>query len=111
MADADMRACTFFSLIGAIIVLILVNRSFDTSLLHALVRGNMALRYVLAAIVAIAGVIMAVPALRDLLGFGPLHGLDFAVIAGSALLLLIVLEGAKMIDLVRMPGIRAPAGA
>jgi Ca2+-transporting ATPase len=107
MAEADMRGLTFFSLIGAVIVLILVNRAFDTSLLHALTRGNTALRYVLAAIVAIAAVIMAVPVLRGLLRFGPLDGRDLAIVAGSAILLLVVLEGAKRIEMLRRPGIRA----
>ena len=111
MADGDIRGLTFFSLIGAVVVLILVNRAFDTSLLHALTRGNAALRYVLAAIVAIATVIMAVPALRGLLRFGPLDGRDFAIVAGSTTLLFVLLEGAKRIELVRRPGMRAPAQA
>ncbi|OAN53340.1 cation-translocating P-type ATPase [Sphingobium sp. TCM1] len=101
MAEADARALTFFSLIGVILVLILVNRSFDTSLLHALVRGNAALRYVLGAVVAVAAVVMTVPALRSLLKFGPLHGPDVAITMGSAALLLILLEASKMVQLRR----------
>lgn len=108
MEEADARALTFFSLIGAILVLILVNRSFDTSLLHALVRGNVALRYVLGAVVVIAGIVMTVPALRSLLKFGPLHGPDFAIAAGSAALLLILLEASKSIAWLRRSGLARP---
>lgn len=99
MAEADARALTFFSLIGVILVLILVNRSFDTSLLHALVRGNATLRYVLGAVVAVAAVVMTVPSLRSLLKFGPLHGPDVAITMGSAALLLILLEASKVVEL------------
>ncbi|MEG8222860.1 cation-translocating P-type ATPase [Sphingomonas sp. HH69] len=99
MPEADARALTFFSLIGVILVLILVNRSFDTSLLHALVRGNAALRYVLGAVVGVAAIIMTVPALRSLLKFGPLHGPDLTITMGSAALLLILLEASKMVEL------------
>jgi Ca2+-transporting ATPase len=97
MAEADVRALTFFSLIGAILVLILVNRSFDTSLVHALVRGNRALRYVTGAVIAVAGIILAVPAIRALLRFGPLHGPDLAIAAGSAVALMLALEAGKLI--------------
>ena len=109
MAEADARALTFFSLVGVIMVLILVNRSFDTSLLHALVRGNVVLRYVLGAVIAIAGIIMMVPALRSLLKFGPLHGPDLAIVAGSAAVLLILLEAGKMIEWRRAAGFARPA--
>ncbi len=101
MAEADVRGLTFFCLVGAILVLILVNRSFDTSLRHALVRGNLALRYVLGAVVAIAALILAVPPVRALLKFGPLHIHDLAMVLASAIALMLVLEGGKALDMRR----------
>jgi Ca2+-transporting ATPase len=104
MAEADVRALTFFALIGAILALIFANRSFDASLLHALVRGNMALRYVFAAVVAISSLILATPPIRTMLKFGPLHGIDLVVALGSAAILLLLLEGSKMLQLHSVPG-------
>jgi len=98
MAEAEVRALTFFTLVGAILALILVNRSFDTSLSHAVMRGNMALRYVFGVIVFIAVIILLVPAVRALLKFGPLHVEDLAVVNGAVALLLIMLEGSKKLE-------------
>jgi Ca2+-transporting ATPase len=99
MPDADVRALTFFALIGAILALVLVNRSFDVSLRHAVVRGNIALRYVFGAVVAIAALILSIPPVRAMLNFGPLHALDIAIVGGSAALLLVLLEGSKLLEL------------
>ena len=95
--EDDVRALTFFALVGAILALILANRSFDTSLLHALARGNRALRYVFGAVVAIMGLILTIEPVRTLLKFGPLHVIDLAVAGGSAAFLLVLLEGTKLI--------------
>lgn len=95
MAETEVGTLTFFALVGAILALILVNRSFDTSLSHALTRGNTALRNLFAALVFIAVIILLVPAVRALLKFGPLHVRDLAVVGGAVALLLIMLEGSK----------------
>jgi Ca2+-transporting ATPase len=95
MPEAEVRALTFFALIGAILALILVNRSFDTSIAHALVRGNRALRYVIGAVITISTIILVATPIRTLLRFGPLHGTDLLVASGSALMLLLVLEAVK----------------
>lgn len=98
MPETEVRALTFFALIGAILVLVLVNRSFDTSLSHALVRGNLALRYVLAAVIATGAIILLVPSIRTLLKFGPLHFPDLMLASGAGALLLLILEGSKMLE-------------
>jgi Ca2+-transporting ATPase len=95
MPEGEVRALTFFALIGSILALILVNRSFDTSLAQALVRGNRTLRYVVGAVIAISAVILGVAPVRILLGFGPLHGIDLVIALGSAVLLLLLLETFK----------------
>lgn len=98
VGETEVRALTFFALIGAILLLILVNRSFDTSILHALARGNVALRYVFAGVVTIGVVIWLTPAVQALLKFGSLHIGDLAVIGGGWILLLWLLEGSKMLE-------------
>jgi Ca2+-transporting ATPase len=95
MAEAEVRALTFFALVGAILILIFVNRSFDTSLAHALFRGNRTMRYVLATIIVISGIILWVPPVGALLEFGPLHATDLAVTTGATVLLLVLLEWLK----------------
>ena len=95
MPEGEVRALTFFALVGAILALIFVNRSFDTSVAHALIRGNRAMRFVLAAIAALSGVILWVPSVRVLLKFGPLHAADLAVAAGVVVLIFVLLERIK----------------
>ena len=101
MPEAEVRALVFFALVGAILALILANRSFDASLSHAVFKGNTALRYVLGAVMIMAAVSLLVPPVREVLKFGPLHGVDLALAAGSAVLLLLLLEGVKWIEMRR----------
>ncbi len=98
MGETQVRALTFFSLIGAILVMVLVNRSFDTSLSHALIRGNLALRYVMAAVIATGAIILLVPSIRALLKFGSLHFPDLMLAVGAGVPLLIILEGSKVLE-------------
>jgi P-type Ca2+ transporter type 2C len=88
---SDTRALTFVALIMAILALILVNRSFGTSLISAFTRKNVALRYVLVAVAVVSVLIMMVPALRTLLKFGSpqWQHVAFAVALGTILLLLL----------------------
>jgi Ca2+-transporting ATPase len=95
MPEGEVRALTFFALVGAILALIFVNRSFDTSVSHALIRRNRAMRFVLVAIAAISAVIIWVPSVRVLLKFGPLHATDLAIVVGAAVLIFILLERIK----------------
>jgi Ca2+-transporting ATPase len=111
LAEEDVRALTFFALVGAILALIFINRSFDTSLLHALARGNVALRYVLGSVVAISGFILAIAPIRMLLKFGPLHGINVVVAVGSGVVLLLLLEACKRFELrLFLTNARAVAG-
>jgi P-type Ca2+ transporter type 2C len=91
----EVRALAFFSLVTAIVALILVNRSASASLLQAIKRPNRALAIVLPFVGLMLGATLAVPALRDLFRFGPLHADDLLLTAGAGVLVLIVLEIAK----------------
>ena len=83
MPETELRGLIFLALIASILALILVNRTFSTSLIQAFVRGNVTLRYVYGSIAALTGVILLVLPVRDLLKFGPLHGPDLVVVAGA----------------------------
>ena len=95
MAEAELRALIFFALITQIVALILVNRSFGTSLGAALFRQNTALCYVLAAIAVVAALILLAPWAQALLLFGAIAWSDMALAAGLGVVLLFLLEACK----------------
>ena len=97
MPEPEVRALTFFSLVLAIISLILVNRTFSASLLSALRRPNAALAWVLAAVIALLGSTLLLPFLSDMFRFGPLHLDDLAVTVGAGIFVLVILEMLKPI--------------
>ena len=92
MPAAEVRALTFFGLIASILALILINRSFSTSLLQALGRGNTALRYVFAAVIAISALIMFVPQIQKLLRFAHLRATDIGIAVAVGVIVFIILE-------------------
>jgi Ca2+-transporting ATPase len=93
MPENEVRALTFFSLVFSIIGLVLVNRTFSSSLLSALKRKNMALAWVLTAIVLVLGGALGWPFASNLFRFGPLHVDDLALTltAGGAVLVMLEL--------------------
>jgi len=97
MPENEVRALAFFALVLAIIGLILVNRSFSSSLLAALGRPNPALLWILPVVLAILGLSLAVPQLSDLFRFGPLHADDLALTAAAGGVLLLLLEALKLL--------------
>jgi len=90
-----LRALSFFALIAAVLSLVLANRSFGTSLRHALLRHNITFRYVLAFVAVGSGLILTVPAIRGVLGFAALNLAELAIVALTGLLLLVVFEWTK----------------
>ena len=91
----EVRALTFFSLVLSVISLILVNRSFSSSLLAAFRRPNAMLAWILTGIALILMLSLLVPGVRDLFRFGPLHWDDLSLTLGAAGMVLIALELAK----------------
>ena len=94
MPEDEVRALTFFSLVLVIISLIFVNRSFSSSLVAAL-RPNQVLAWIVLIVAAVLALTLVWPFARDLFRFGPLHGDDLLLTAGSAVFVLIVLEALK----------------
>lgn len=92
---AELRTLTFFALVSAILALVLVNRSFSTSLRHALSRENPTFRYVLGFIAVGSSAIMVVPTVRQSLGFIPLEWPQLGLVVGFGAILLVLLELTK----------------
>ena len=95
MPVPEVRALTFFGLVASILALILVNRSFSTSLMQALGRGNTILRYVFAAVIAISALIMLIPQIQTLLQFGYLRVIDLGIAVALGVMVFVILEVLK----------------
>ena len=75
--------------------LILVNRSFASSVLGAFLRPNRSLWILLGAVTLVLAVAIYWAPARDLFGFGRLHWDDLAVCAVAGIAGLLLLEGIK----------------
>ena len=95
MAEAEVRALAFFSLVLSIVSLIFVDRSYSSSLLEAFTRPNGALVLVLIMVCTTLGLTLLWPFASGLFRFGPLHAHDLALALGAALALLLLLEVLK----------------
>jgi Ca2+-transporting ATPase len=92
MPDEEVRALAFFSLIMSIVSLILINRSFSTSLLSAFRRPNPALAWILLGVSAVLALSLLWPTASALFKFGPLHADDLAVTLAAGTVVLVGLE-------------------
>jgi P-type Ca2+ transporter type 2C len=97
MPQDEARALAFFSLVLSIISLILVNRSFSTSLLSAFRRPNPTFVWILLAVVTILGLSLLWSPAAALFRFGPLHGDDLLITAAAGAATLLALEWLKPI--------------
>ena len=95
MPEGELRALVFVSLVLTNASLILVNRSFSSSLWAALLRRNVSLWTLLAGVAAVLSVALSWPPAMNLFRFGPLHpdDLGISLLAGAAVL--VVLEAVK----------------
>lgn len=92
MPENEVRALTFVALVLGIFGLILVNRSFSSSSVKALLRPNVALASILLGVCLLLGLCLTLLPLRRLFHFGPLHADDLALTAGATLLALAAME-------------------
>jgi Ca2+-transporting ATPase len=95
--ENEARAIGFVSLILTIFSLVLVNRSFSTSLVSAFRRPNAALASILLVIATMLGVVFLWPAAAALFRFGPLHADDLLTTLAAAAAVLLGLEVLKPI--------------
>jgi Ca2+-transporting ATPase len=83
-APEAARALTFTTLVAALVVVILANRSWARTIVGGLRVPNAALWWVLGGTIVFLAVVLAVPVVRRLFHFAPLHGGDLflSVVAG-----------------------------
>ncbi|WP_461158332.1 HAD-IC family P-type ATPase [Sphingobium sp. TomMM35A] len=94
-APDRVRALLFFGLVGAIMALVLVSRSFSTSLMSALWRHNASLRYVAATVLIACGMIVLLAPLRRILDFATLGLMDLPILIATPLVVLGLCEFVK----------------
>ncbi|SON54970.1 Calcium-transporting ATPase [Hartmannibacter diazotrophicus] len=92
MQAEQARALTFFSLVLAIVSLILVNRSFSTSMARAILRPNAALAAVILVVALMLGVSLFWPVASSIFRFGPVPAADLALSVAVSAGLLLALE-------------------
>ncbi|MBM3598170.1 MAG: HAD-IC family P-type ATPase [Alphaproteobacteria bacterium] len=90
-----VRAVTFSTLVAGNIGLILVNRSFSTSLVSALFRPNRALWLVIGVTTLVLSVALNWAPASQLFRFGPLQAVDVVICIASGAGVLLVLELVK----------------
>lgn len=95
LADAQVRALTFSTLVLAIVALILVNRTGSASPIAALTRPNRALAVVLPLVAAVLAVVLFWAPAQVMFGFATLPTPMLAVPPLAAIALLFGLEAAK----------------
>jgi Ca2+-transporting ATPase len=97
ISEGEVRAHTFVALVFANLGLVLVNRTFGSSLGEAVGRHNPTLWWVSAATAVLLGLVLVWEPARGLFRFDPLHADGFAVILLSTAGLVVVLELLKRI--------------
>ena len=95
MAEDDLRALVFTSLVLINMGLILVNRSFESSLARAIFQPNRALWILLGGVLSLLGVAVYWPPAQSLFHFGKLHWNDLAVCLAVGAVSLVGLEVLK----------------
>ena len=95
MPALDLRALVFTSLVLINIGLILVNRSFKSSVIGAFMRPNRSLWILIGGVSALLAIALSWPAAQSLFHFGKLHWDDFVVSAVVGLSGLLILEAIK----------------
>ncbi len=95
MPEADLRTLVFAALVLINMGLILVNRSFDSSLVNAIVRPNKTLWTLLGGVLMLLAVTIFWTPARTLFKFGALHWNDLGICAAIGALSLLGLETIK----------------
>jgi len=97
MPDEEIRAVVFLSLIAGNFALILVNRSFSTSVIAALKRPNPAFWIVFAATTVLLGLTLTVAPIRHVFSFAEMNPIDFAWVLGVGVVAVGLLELFKLV--------------
>ena len=93
--ELDLRALVFLSLVLTNTGLILVNRSFSSSLARAFLQPNRSLRILLGGVTALLATAVFWAPARSLFHFGRLHWDDLAICVAAGFFSLLILETLK----------------
>ena len=97
LGEGEARALAFVTLVVASFALVLTNRSWTESILATLGRRNAALWWAVGATVAILGCVLAIPALRLLFRFEPLHADDLVLCLAAGVASIAWFETLKLV--------------
>ncbi|MDZ4729579.1 MAG: cation-translocating P-type ATPase [Xanthomonadales bacterium] len=95
LADDQVRAVTFASLVVSIIALILVNRSAGASIITAIRRPNRALGIVFPIVATLLAMTLFWPYVRSMFGFAALDVSALLIPLATGVVVLVTLEGLK----------------
>jgi Ca2+-transporting ATPase len=94
----EARALTFTTLVIANLGLILTNRSWSRTIFGTLRSRNAALWWVIGGTLVVLGLVLYVPALRNIFYFGVLSAADLAICFAAGLLSVAWFEGLKLLN-------------
>lgn len=97
LPEQDLHALVFTSLVLINMSLILVNRSFRSSLVRAFLRPNRSLWILLSSVMVLLAIAIYWQPAQSLFHFGQLHWDDLGVCAAASLLSILLLEALKAI--------------
>lgn len=97
LGEDQLRSLAYFALVTIVLGLVLVNRSFSSSLIRAVTRPNRALVAVVAAVALLLLSAQFVRPVAELLSFAPLGLAETAALAVTAVLVLFLLEALKRV--------------
>jgi P-type Ca2+ transporter type 2C len=103
------RALTFTTLVVAFLVIILANRSWQSTVVGSLRAPNSALWWVLGGTAAFLAAVLLVPMARRLFHFDPLHGGDVALSIAAGLTCVVWFDLLKLARRKRVPAEHPPA--
>lgn len=95
LPEQDLHALVFTSLVLVNMSLILVNRSFKSSLVRAFLRPNRSLWFLFSSVMVLLAIAVYWQPAQSLFHFGQLHWDDLAVCAAASLLSIFLLEALK----------------
>jgi P-type Ca2+ transporter type 2C len=96
--ELEARGLAFTTLVLANLGLILSNRFWSMNIISALRFGNKALYMIIASTLAVLGLVLYIPFLRDLFHFAPLHPNDLAISLGAGVVCVVWFEIVKLLS-------------
>lgn len=96
MPADEIRALAFVTLVGVNLLLIFMNRTLSRTLLASFTRPNRALSLGLGIVAGLMAIIFGWTGVRAFFALGPVHPDDLALCAGVLVLMLLVLQMARL---------------